>query len=58
MSQTFSEVAFDDLLILLLVSSTNDQEILRTYEPEELLKPSADKKMTREGDRGERGRER
>ncbi len=35
-----SQVALDDQLVLLLVSSTNDQVVLRADKPQELLKPT------------------
>ena len=37
---TWSEVSFDDDLILLLVTTSYHQVILRAYAPQELLKPS------------------
>ena len=38
---TISEVLLHDQLVLLLVSPSNDHEVLRADEPEELLKPAA-----------------
>ncbi len=34
------EVFLDDVLVLLLIPSPNDQVVLRADEPEELLKPA------------------
>lgn len=38
---TGSKVALDDHLVLLLVSSCDDEVVLRADEPQELLKPAA-----------------
>lgn len=38
---TLFQISLDYNLILLLVSATDHQVILRTYEPEELLKPAS-----------------
>jgi len=41
---TWIKIALDNYLVLLLVTSTNDQVVLGTYKPEELLKPLENEK--------------